>query len=205
MADAVTRGLAQLSGGLLLIVLPPWGWLMAGVLGALWGSFFNVAIYRLGLYESVARPRRSYCPRCGTTLLARDNIPILGWMLLGGKCRHCRQPISIRYPLVEALACGLALAVYARFVDGGEGDPVASLARFLVYFAFVGTLLVISGIDLEHKIIPDTITYPFIPIFFVCAIVIRDATPLDLILGMVIGYGVVTVVVELSYWLLGRE
>jgi leader peptidase (prepilin peptidase)/N-methyltransferase len=188
-----------------MIVLPPWGWVMAGVLGALWGSFFNVAIYRLGLYESVARPRRSYCPRCGTTLLARDNIPIVSWLILGGKCRHCRAPISIRYPLVEVLSAGLALAVYARFVAGGDGDVVALLARFLVYFAFAGTMLVIAGIDLEHKIIPDVITYPFIPIFFICALVIRDVTPLDLILGMVIGYGVVAVVVELSYWLLGRE
>src|SRR5437016_992538 len=125
MADAVTRVVAQLSGALTLLVLPPWGWVMAGILGALWGSFFNVAIHRLGLYESVTRPRRSRCPRCGTTIQARDNVPIISWMLLGGKCRRCRLPISARYPLVEALSCGLALAVYARFVAGGEGEPVA--------------------------------------------------------------------------------
>jgi leader peptidase (prepilin peptidase)/N-methyltransferase len=197
MADAITSPLA-------LLVLPPWGWALAGLFGALWGSFFNVAIHRLGLYESVVRPR-SRCPRCSSPIAARDNIPIIGWILLGGKCRHCRLPISIRYPLVEALSCGLALAVYARFVAAGESDVVALLARFFVYFAFVGTMLVIAGIDLEHKIIPDAITYPLIPVFFICAIVIRDVAPVDLILGMVIGYGAVAVVVELSYWLLGRE
>src|SRR5277367_6535259 len=101
MADAVTSPLT-------LLILPPWGWLMAGILGALWGSFFNVAIHRLGLYESVVRPP-SRCPRCGTGIAARDNIPILGWFLLGGKCRNCKLPISIQYPLIEALSCALAL------------------------------------------------------------------------------------------------
>ncbi len=187
-----------------LLVLPPWGWGLAAILGALWGSFFNVAIHRLGLYESVVRPR-SRCPRCGHAIRARDNIPILGWMLLGGKCRDCALPISIRYPLVELLSLGLGLAVYARVVAGEAGDPVALAARVLVYFAFVGTMLVIAGVDLDHKIIPDEITYPAIPLFFIAAIVLRDVTPLELVLGMAIGYGGVAVVAELSYWLLGRE
>jgi leader peptidase (prepilin peptidase)/N-methyltransferase len=198
MSDAVTSPLG-------LLILPPWGWLLAGIWGALWGSFCNVAIHRLGLYESVVRPR-SRCPRCSTAIAARDNIPIVGWLILRGRCRHCGLPISPRYPLVEALTCGLALAVYARFVVvAGEGDAVALLGRFFVYFAFVATMLVIAAIDLEHKIIPDAITYPFIPLFFICALVVRDVPPLELILGMVIGYGSVAVVVELSYWLLGRE
>ena len=81
-------------GALALLVLPPWGWVLAALLGALWGSFFNVAIHRLGLYESVVRPR-SRCPRCSTPISWYDNLPIFGWMLLGGKCRHCRLPISL--------------------------------------------------------------------------------------------------------------
>lgn len=196
--------MAEVDSPLALLVLPPWGWLLAGVIGALWGSFFNVAIHRLGLYESVVRPR-SRCPRCSTPIAARDNLPILGWMLLGGKCRSCRLPISARYPLVEAGAAGLALAVYWRFVATGEGDAVALAARFLVYFAFVGTLVVISGVDLEHKIIPDTITYPAIPAFFLCGLVLRDVAPLDLVLGMAAGYGAVAVTAETAWWLLGRE
>src|SRR5262245_23683516 len=124
-----------------LMVMPPFGWIVAGVWGALWGSFFNVAIYRVGLYESVTRPR-SRCGSCGATIFWYDNIPILSWLVLGGRCRRCRAKFSARYPLVELLSTLLALAVYWRFLDG---DPLAVAGRFFVYFAFVGTLLVLSG------------------------------------------------------------
>ena len=192
---------------LALLVLPPWGWVLAGVLGALWGSFFNVAIHRLGLYESVTRPR-SRCPRCSTPIAWYDNIPIFGWMLLGGKCRHCRLPISWRYPLVELLSTLLALAVYARFVAGAlaDGAPASGLAaHFLVYFAFVGTLVVLAGVDLDHQIIPDVVTYPAIPAFFVCGILLRDVPPLDLVVGLVVGYGIIAIVAELAWLILRRE
>jgi leader peptidase (prepilin peptidase) / N-methyltransferase len=195
--------MADPDGPLALVVLPPWGWVVAAVLGALWGSFFNVAIHRLGLYESVVRPR-SRCPRCGAPISARDNIPIFGWMLLGGKCRNCKQPISARYPLVEALSAGLALAVYAA-VALPAGEPVSVAAHFLVYFAFVGALVVVAGVDLDHKIIPDSLTYPAIPAFFVCQLVLRDVAPLELLLGMAIGYGIIAVIAELVYWAAGRE
>ncbi|MGZ3428592.1 MAG: prepilin peptidase, partial [Polyangia bacterium] len=168
--------MSDVDGPLSLLVLPPWGWALAALTGALWGSFFNVAIHRLGLYESVVRPR-SRCPRCSTPIAWHDNLPMLSWMLLGGKCRHCGLPISLRYPFVELLSTTLALAVYARFVVGpsNEGAPVVWLAaHFLVYFAFVGTLLVIAGVDLDHKIIPDTVTYPSIPAFFFAGIFLGD-------------------------------
>ena len=196
--------MANVDSPLALLVLPPWGWFLAGVLGALWGSFFNVAIHRLGLYESVVRPR-SRCPRCSSPIAARDNVPIVGWMLLGGKCRSCGLPISVRYPLIEAGSAALALAVYWRFVATGQGDAVALAARFLVYFAFVGTLGVIAGVDLEHKIVPDAVTYPAIPAFFVCGLLLRDVAPLDLVLGMAAGYGLVAVTAELAWLVLGRE
>src|SRR3954469_14364800 len=128
---------------LALLVLPPWGWALAGLIGALWGSFFNVAIHRLGLYESVVRPR-SRCPRCSTPIAWHDNLPMFGWMLLGGKCRHCRLPISPRYPIVEFLSMLLALAVYTRFVAGIEAPTAWLAAHFVVYFAFVGTLFVLA-------------------------------------------------------------
>ena len=196
--------MSDVDGPLALLVLPPWGWVLAGLLGALWGSFFNVAIHRLGLYESVVRPR-SRCPRCSTPIAWYDNLPIVGWMLLAGKCRHCRLPISPRYPLVEALSTLLALAVYARFVAGVEAPAVALAAHFLVYFAFAGTLVVIAGVDLDHKIIPDVVTYPAIPAFFLAGIVLRDVAPLDLLIGVAAGYGVVAVTAELAYFILGRE
>ena len=130
------------------------------LLGALWGSFFNVAIHRLGLYESVVRPR-SRCPRCSTAIAWHDNLPIIGWMLLGGKCRHCQLPISMRYPLVEALvdrAGARRLRALRRRCRGAGGvrwprtssSTSPSSARWLV----------IAGVDLDHKIIPDTVTYP---------------------------------------------
>jgi len=196
--------LARDGDALALLVLPPWGWGLAGLIGALWGSFFNVAIHRLGLYESVVRPR-SRCPRCSTPVAWYDNLPVVSWMLLAGKCRHCRLPISWRYPLVEFLSLLLALAVYARFVVGVDAPAATLAAHFLVYFAFVGTMVVVAGVDLDHKIIPDAVTYPAIPAFFIADIFLRDVAPLDLILGMAIGYGIVAVTAELAYWILGRE
>jgi leader peptidase (prepilin peptidase)/N-methyltransferase len=126
-------------------------------------------------------------------------------MLLAGKCRHCRLPISIRYPLVELLSTLLALAVYARFVVGYDAPAVQLAAHFLVYFAFVGTLVVIAGVDLDHKIIPDVVTYPAIPAFFVMALVLRDVRPLDLVIGMAAGYAIVAVVAESAWLILRRE
>jgi len=191
-------------GTLALMVLPPYGWLLAGVWGAMWGSFFNVCVHRIGLYESVVRPR-SRCSSCGKTIGALDNIPIVSWLVLRGRCRWCGARISARYPLVELASLGLALAVYARFVDGGEGDATARLARFFVYFAFAGVLLVLSLIDFDHQLLPDRVTYPAIPAFFVCALLLRDVAPLDLVLGAVIGYGLVALTAEAAYRLLGRE
>jgi leader peptidase (prepilin peptidase)/N-methyltransferase len=204
-------------GPLALLVRPPFGWATAALWGAMWGSFFNVCIYRVGLYESVVRPR-SRCPSCGAPISGFDNIPILSWLLLGGRCRHCRAPISLRYPLVEALSTVLALGVYARFLAGPthEGTPAVVLAsHFFVYFAFTGTLLVLAGIDLDHKLLPDRITMPAIPLFYLAALLLRDLPDVTIgslavpggeaLLGMVLGYGIVAVTAELAYLVLGRE
>ena len=82
---------------------------IAGVFGAIFGSFLNVVAYRLPRHESLATPA-SRCPRCGTPVKPYDNIPILSWLLLRGRCRTCAEPISPRYPLVEALTAGSASA-----------------------------------------------------------------------------------------------
>lgn len=199
--------MAALADTLALFVRSAGGWVFAGVWGALWGSFFNVAIHRVGLYESVVRPR-SRCPKCGHAISAADNIPILSWLLLGGRCRRCRDPISVRYPLVEALTALLALGVWWRFValSAVDGvDPVWLLARFFYYFAFVGTLLVLGGIDLDHLLLPDQITYPAIPIFLVAGILVGEVPALDRLIGAVLGYGLVALTAELSYLILRRE
>jgi leader peptidase (prepilin peptidase)/N-methyltransferase len=187
------------------LVLPPLGWALAALWGGLWGSFCNVAIHRLGLYESVVRPP-SRCPRCGAPIRARDNIPILSWLWLRGRCRHCGQPISWRYPLVELIAVVLALGIYSRFVAAdSHGDAIALLARFFVYFAFSATLLILAGVDVEQQLIPDAVTYPAVPLFLVCGIVLRDVPARDLLIGVAAGYGVIAVPLELAYVASGRD
>ncbi len=120
------------------------------LLGLVVGSFANVCIYRLPRRESVVTPP-SRCPSCGSLIRARDNVPVLGWLLLRGRCRACRAPISPRYPAVEAAngLLWLALAV----VRGPQ-------AQTFVEMALVTALLVLSFIDLEHQILPDVITLP---------------------------------------------
>jgi leader peptidase (prepilin peptidase)/N-methyltransferase len=187
-----------------LFVSSPLGVAFAAMWGALWGSFFNVAIYRVGLHESVVRPR-SRCPRCGRMVRALENIPILSWILLRGRCAGCALPISIRYPLVEALSLALAVALWLSLAHEPGVDPVHVLARFFLGFALIGVLVVLSGIDLDHFLIPDVITYPAIPIFFVAAVLLGDVPLVELGLGPFVGYGLVAVTAELGYLIARRE
>src|SRR5205085_6746606 len=121
-----------------------------GILGLLVGSFLNVVIWRVPRKLSVVQPP-SHCPQCETPIRPRDNVPVLSWLLLRGKCRHCGNPIPVRYPLVEAGNGVLFAAVAARFGASWE------LPAYLVLTA---ALLAISLIDLEHFIVPDRITAP---------------------------------------------
>jgi leader peptidase (prepilin peptidase) / N-methyltransferase len=119
-----------------------------GVLGAIVGSFLNVVVHRLPKHESVVKPA-SRCPKCGTQVKPYDNIPILSWLLLRGRCRGCGEPISPRYPFVEALTAILCVgAVIAQ-------DTVAGIALG------IGLILIVipaALIDYEHRIIPNKIT-----------------------------------------------
>ena len=124
--------------------------LVCGLLGLAIGSFLNVVIWRVPRKVSVVRPP-SHCPQCETPIRPTDNVPVLSWLLLSGKCRHCGNPIPVRYPLVEA-SCGVLFAVVAaRF--GAEWELPA-------YLVLTAALLAISLIDLEHFIVPDRITAP---------------------------------------------
>jgi leader peptidase (prepilin peptidase) / N-methyltransferase len=126
----------------------------AFLLGLVVGSFANVCIHRLPLGLSVVRPP-SRCPVCGTLIKAYDNLPLLGWLLLRGRCRACRAPISWRYPAVEAANGLLWLAL------GFWHGPAP---RTFVEMALVTALLALSLIDLEHQILPDVITLPGIAV-----------------------------------------
>jgi leader peptidase (prepilin peptidase)/N-methyltransferase len=118
-------------------------------LGSLYGSFLNVAVHRLPREESLVRPR-SHCPRCGKTIAWYDNVPIVSWLVLHGRCRHCRKPISARYPLVEAATGLLAAALQRRWPE----DPAWTAAALIA----CGGLLAVALIDWETFLIPDELS-----------------------------------------------
>ena len=122
----------------------------AGALGAVFGSFLNVVAYRLPRGESLVYPG-SRCPRCGVAIKARDNVPILGWLWLRGRCRSCATAISPRYPSVEALTAALAVSV----VVVRHSTPGAIFG-----LALIAVLVPIALIDLDHRIIPNRLTLP---------------------------------------------
>lgn len=124
------------------------------VFGAVVGSFLNVVVWRLPRNESVVRPR-SYCPACGVTIPALWNLPLLSWLLLRGRCRSCKTAISVRYPLVELAT---ALLFVALLLHQGPG------LRFLAD-CFAGSILIAAAyIDGQHRIIPNELTLPAIPV-----------------------------------------
>jgi leader peptidase (prepilin peptidase)/N-methyltransferase len=134
-----------------------------GVLGLVIGSFLNVVIYRVPLHVSIVSPR-SACPSCHTPILERDNIPVVSWLLLRGKCRACSTPISPRYILVELACGGLFAGVAAR--EGFNWDVPALLV-------FVAGLLALASIDLERLILPKSIVYA--TLVLVSAFLVLDA------------------------------
>jgi leader peptidase (prepilin peptidase)/N-methyltransferase len=129
------------------------------ILGAIIGSFLNVCIYRVPKDESIVRPA-SRCTSCGRPIRFYDNIPILSYIILMGRCRYCKAKLSLRYPLVEFINAALYALVLRRF---GMDSPWI----IAVYFIFVSVLTVIFFIDLDYQIIPDSITLPGIPIAIV--------------------------------------
>jgi leader peptidase (prepilin peptidase) / N-methyltransferase len=129
---------------------------LAGLLGLAAGSFANVVIHRVPRHESVVRPG-SRCTSCGATIACRDNIPVLGWLLLRGRCRSCRASIPLRYPLVE-LGMGLVwFLITLRLVDAGLGWAVPA------YLALAFVCLVLAVIDATTRLLPNRITYPAFP------------------------------------------
>ncbi len=125
--------------------------IVAAVLyGVMIGSFLNVVIYRVPLKKSISKPR-SACPQCDNPIAPRDNIPIVSWLFLRGKCRHCGLPISVRYPLVEALTGGLFVLVALRF--GWSWTLPAEVI-------FVSGLVALAFTDLDHLLLPRAIVYP---------------------------------------------
>jgi leader peptidase (prepilin peptidase)/N-methyltransferase len=179
----------------------------AALFGACWGSFFNVAIYRWPRDLSVVRPPSS-CPGCGAPVAARFNLPIVGYFILRGRTACCGAPLSIRYPIVEALSAVLCVAIVQRFLLGAPEDTTLLRAGFIAlsYFAFVGALVIATFVDLEFMEIPDEVSLPGAALGLATAVV-RDPTNIaDMALGAGFGFLVVQVVFVWAYELMtGRR
>jgi len=136
------------------------------------------------------------CPQCGTLIRFYDNLPILSYLLLRGKCRHCHAPISFRYPVVELLSGLFAVGVFLKYDISLEAA---------IYYVFIATLLVITFIDIDHQIIPDIITLPGIPICFAASFVLPHITYMESVMGILVGGGSLFMVAWLYHLLTKKE
>jgi len=177
----------------------------AAIFGAVWGSFFNVCIARLPAGQSIVRPG-SRCGACGASVRALDNVPVLSYLWLRGRCRSCAAPFSARYPLVELLGALLASGLWWQCVASDPDGAVAvRLARFAYDFAFTGVLVVLSFIDLATLLLPDAITLPAIAVFFVAGFGVHEASWLARVVGAAAGYLFVRLIADFYYYVLKRE
>jgi leader peptidase (prepilin peptidase) / N-methyltransferase len=172
--------------------LLPW---FALALGLVVGSFANVCIHRIPSGQSVVSPR-SRCPGCSASIRAADNLPILSFILLGGRCRHCRTPISVRYPLVEAANGLLYMGLAWRF---GGGAPAA------LAMVFATLLLILSLIDLDHHLLPDVLTLPGILLGLAASFVRQPPSPLEAAVSALVGYLALGALARAAEWYYGEE
>ena len=167
----------------------------AFIFGAAVGSFLNVCIYRLPAKTSIVKPS-SRCPNCGHPIRYLDNIPIISFILLGGKCRHCKSRISWRYPLVEFITAVLTVMLFIKF---------GLTLNFFVFFIFTAVLIVITFIDLDHQIIPDILTLPGIPSFFLAAVFLVEIPWREALIGLLVGGGVLFLIALIYEFIAKRE
>ncbi len=161
---------------------------LAFPMGLCWGSFLNVCIHRLPLYQSVVRPR-SRCPGCGQAIAARDNIPLLSWLLLRGACRGCGARISVRYPAVELLVGLLTLLLV------WQHGPTLELATS---FLFCSAMVVLIFTDYDHQILPNLVTIPGTVVGFLFSLFPGGVTWISSLIGLVLGW-VAIVAVSKAY------
>ncbi|MCF8069731.1 MAG: prepilin peptidase [Desulfobacterales bacterium] len=143
------------------------------------GSFLNVCIYRLPEKKSIVHPR-SMCPKCKNIISFYDNIPVLSYLWLKGRCRKCGIHIPIRYPFIEMISGFFALCVYLKFGISPET---------IIYYILIAALIVITFIDIDHQIIPDEISIPGIPIGFAASFLLPLVSIKSSILGIFVGGG----------------
>ncbi len=194
------------------LAIGPWGYVFATIMGLLWGSFANVCIYRWPPTDEFPKGRSvvtpgSHCGACKAPVKWYDNIPLLSYLVLRGKCRACGASFSPRYLLVEAITGALfALAWWVIVVERATLMPLDErLVRFTISAAFAVVMVVITFIDLDHKLILDKITYPAIPAFYGLSLILPERTWKDGLIGAAIGYLFVRVVADGYYYLTKRE
>jgi leader peptidase (prepilin peptidase)/N-methyltransferase len=168
--------------------------ILVAVIGLVVGSFLNVCIHRIPRGESLNHPP-SRCPQCGKGLRWFDNVPVLGYLWLRGRCRSCRAPISIRYPIVEIVTMALFLVHYAMF---------GLTALFAVRLLFACAMVVLFAIDLEHHLLPNVITLPGIAAGLLFSIWLPPGIR-DALIGSVIGGGVLWLIGEAYFRYSGEE
>ncbi|MBI4161842.1 MAG: prepilin peptidase [Acidobacteria bacterium] len=165
------------------------------LLGAVVGSFLNVCIHRLPRGESIVRPR-SRCPRCGAPIRPADNVPVLSWLRLRGRCRACGWRIPARYPLVEAATAALFAGGYLRF----GGDPA-----FAVFLPFQAICVALFVIDAEHRLLPDRLTLSGTALGLLLSPWNPILDPADALVGAATGAALSSTLI-LGYWLArGRQ
>ena len=169
--------------------------IVVAIFGLCIGSFINVCIYRIPQKKSIVSPG-SRCPDCETPIRFYDNIPVISYLWLKGKCRYCGVRISARYPMVEILSGAFAFLISLKFGISIEG---------LIWYAFTSVLLLITYIDHDHQIIPDVITLPGIPIAFLASLFLPQISWLESVLGILIGGGILYLIAVLYTLLTKKE
>src|SRR5680860_1649963 len=154
------------------------------MLGLIVGSFSNVCIYRIPKNESIVYPA-SHCPKCSSKIKPYDNIPLLSYILLKGRCRNCKSKISIRYPIVELVTGLIYLIIYLIY-----GLSVQTL----IYILLSSALIIIAFIDLDEEIVPDVISVPGIVIGFIISFFVPYISFINSALGIVVGGGIILII-----------
>ncbi len=167
----------------------------SALLGLILGSFVNVCIYRIPLKKSIVFPPSS-CPNCDEKIRFYDNIPLISYVLLLGKCRHCRNPLAWHYPFVEAVTGLLSLALFIKY---------GLSYQYFLYLLFTTSLVAISFIDLQHQIIPDVISLPGIVAGLATSFLPGDISWLDSLIGIIAGGGSLYLVAFIYERITGKE
>ena len=165
------------------------------LIGLALGSFMNVCIYRIPHRQSIINPP-STCPNCGKKIKFYDNIPLVSYFLLMGRCRHCRHVIPWHYPAVEALTGLLSFSLFIRY---------GLSYQYFLFLLFIAALVTIAFIDLHHRIIPDVLSLPGIIVGWATSFILGHISWLDSLIGIIGGGGSLFLVAFVYVSLTGKE